>query len=307
VRVLEKFSKAQLSDVEVCLGDSNEQIREGVRSALRGYGFGRVGTFARLPDLIKAIKASPPDLLIVSDNIDPTLFDTVRDIRHFKIGSNPFMIISLMVGAENGEVARRAILSGADDVMIKPVAPGTMLDRVAHFTMSRLPFIATNDYLGPERRKSGDGRPSNIKHLNVVNTLKAKIEGNRISTADLDRMVESNMKDVMVARLDSHGLKLGWVCGHILKSYEEIRIDSKLKDLLLILVEVLEDAAHTARSIGEPDLVHICTRMARQVEEMAETYENPTLPQLETIRKLTKAFELAKAAKHAVPSIAPHQ
>jgi hypothetical protein len=44
--------------------------------------------------------------------------------------------------------------------------------------------------------------------------------------------------------------------------------------------------------------------MAREVEEMAEKYEDPTEQSLGTIRKLTKAFELAKIAKMGP---APHQ
>ena len=131
----------------------------------------------------------------------------------------------------------------------------------------------------------------------MVNTLKAKLEGNRMTMAELSRAVENNMTDVMAARLDSHGLKLGWVCNLILKSYEEKRIDKELEDRLLILVSVLEDAARTARVLGEPELAQICTQMARQVEEMAERYENPTEAELSTIKKLTKAFEMAKNAK----------
>ena len=60
---------------------------------------------------------------------------------------------------------------------------------------------------------------------------------------------------------------------------------------------MLEDASRTARVLGEPELAQICTQMARQVEEMAEHYETPTDTQQSTIRKLTKAFELAKTAK----------
>jgi hypothetical protein len=44
--------------------------------------------------------------------------------------------------------------------------------------------------------------------------------------------------------------------------------------------------------------------MAREVEEMAEKYQEPSDHQLSTIRKLTKAFELAKMAKMGP---APHQ
>ena len=103
----------------------------------------------------------------------------------------------------------------------------------------------------------------------------------------------------MAARLDSHGLKLGYICNQILKAYEEGRIDKEVEERLLILVSVLEDAGRTAKGVGEPELAGLCTQLARQVEEMAERYENPTESELGTIRKLTKAFELAKSAAAA--------
>ena len=297
---MKKFGKDKLSDVEIYLGEPNEQIREGMRSTMRDYGLRRTRTFARMGDLINAIKETPPDLLIVAGDMDATLFDSVRDIRHFKIGHNPFIMITLMVKPEGDAAVKRAILAGADDVMIKPVSPAKMLDRVAHMTMNRLPFIVTNDYLGPERRGPSD-RPSKIRQLDVVNTFRSKIEGNRMTTAELARAVKGCMTEVMAARFDSHGPKLGWVCDLILKAYEEKRIDNELEERLLILVGVLEDAARTAQGLGERELVAICTQMARQVEEMAERYENPTDGQRATIQKLTKAFELAKTAKIRPP------
>src|SRR5262249_36420438 len=152
----------------------------------------------------------PPDLLILADDLDPAVFDLVRDIRHFKIGRNPFIMITLMVRSESDDAVKKAILAGADDVLIKPVSPGKMLDRTGHLVVNRLPFIVTTDYVGPERRKPGTDRPSKIRQLNVVNTFKSKIEGNRMTSAELSRAVEANMTEVMAARLDSHGLKLGW-------------------------------------------------------------------------------------------------
>lgn len=294
---LKKFGKDKLSDVEIYLGEPNEQVREGMRAIMRDYGMRRTRTFARMDDLIKAIKETPPDLLIAADDIDSTLFDAVRDIRNSRIGLNPFIMISLMVKADSEGGVKRAILAGADDVMVKPIAPAKMLDRIAHVTMNRPPFVVTNDYLGPERRRANTDRPSNIRQLNVVNTLKATIEGRRMNIAELRHAVESNMNEVMAARLDSHGLKLGWVCGIILAAYQEKRIDKELEERLLILVGVLDDAARTARALDQADLSQICAQMARNVEEMAEDYENPTSLQLGTIQKLTKAFELAKTAK----------
>ena len=62
---------------------------------------------------------------------------------------------------------------------------------------------------------------------------------------------------------------------------------------------VLEDASRTAKAIGEPDLAGLCIQLARQVEEMAERYQNPTEAEIGTLRKLTKAFDLAKQAAAA--------
>jgi len=303
---MKKFDKDKITDVDIYLGEPNEQVRESLRAMMRGEGLRRTRTFARIDDLINALKEAPPDLLIAATDIDPSLFDVIRDVRHFKLGRNPFIMITLMVRPEDDEAVKKAILAGADDVMIKPVSPGKMLERVAHMTMNRLPFIVTTDYVGPERRRQTD-RPSAIKLLQVVNTLKKKVEGQRLTQGELGREVENCMNEVMAARLDSHGLKLGWVCNLILKSYDEKRIDKELENRILILVSVLEDASRTARAIGEPELANICTQMARQVEEMAETYENPTDTQLGTIRKLTKAFELAKTAKVAPPPPADGQ
>jgi DNA-binding response OmpR family regulator len=301
---MKNFDKDRLGDVDIFLGEPNEQVRESMRSMMRGEGLRRTRTFGRIDDLTNALKEMAPDLLVLADDMAPNIFEIVRDVRQYRLGRNPFVMITMMVTPEKELNTKKAILAGCDDVMIKPVAPGRMLERVAHFTFNRVPFIATTDYLGPERRRTaGTDRPSAIKQLVVVNSLLAKAEGKKITQAQIAREVEKCMTEVMAARLDSHGLKLGYICNQILKAYEEKRIDKEVEERLLILVSVLEDAARTAKGIGEPELGNICIQLARQVEEMAERYLDPTENELGTIRKLTKAFELAKGAKlNAAPA-----
>src|SRR5262245_39515563 len=117
---MKKFDKDRVSDVDIYLGEPNEQVRESMRAMMRGEGLRRTRTFSRIEDMITALKEAPPDLLIAATDIDPTLFDVIRDIRHFRIGRNPFIMITLMVRPEDDEAVKRAILAGADDVMIKP-------------------------------------------------------------------------------------------------------------------------------------------------------------------------------------------
>ncbi len=84
--------------------------------------------------------------------------------------------------------------------MMNPVAPGPMLERMGQLGNRRLPFIATTDYVGPERRRNTD-RPSKIRLLNVINTLQAKLEGKKVTPVDLARGVEHCMNQVMAAKL----------------------------------------------------------------------------------------------------------
>lgn len=289
-----KFDKDRRGDIDIYLGEPNEQVRESMRAMLRGEGFRKTRTFYRMEDLITAFNESSPDLLIMADDLHASSFQMVKDIRNFKLGRNPFILVTMMVSGETDINIKKAMLAGSDDVLIKPVSPGKMLDRIVHFTFNRTPYIVTTDYLGPERRRTTADRPSKIRQLLVVNTLKDKAEGKRISSSELARQVERCMTDVMAARLDSHGLKLGYICNLILKAYEDKRVEKDVHDNLLVLVSVLEDAARTAKILGEPDLADICTDLARQVEELAEQYTDPPASGLATLRKLTRAFDLAK-------------
>lgn len=302
---MKKFDKDKLAELDIYLGEPNEQVREGLRAMLRSEGLRRTRTFTRIEDLMNAMKERSPDLLVVADDMDPEIFQIVKDIRHHRIGRNPFIVISFMVNPDEDRSIKRAILAGADDVMIKPVAPGPLLERVSQLGTKRLPFIATTDYVGPERRRSGGSRPSKIRQLKVINTLQAKLEGKRVTPVDLARGVEHCMTEVMAAKLDSHGLRLGYVCNLILKAYEEKNVTKEVEENLIVLVSVLEDASKTAKGIGEAELSGICVDLARQVEEMAEKYESPSDNDLALIRKLTKAFELAKGNSNVPPMPKP--
>jgi hypothetical protein len=120
-----------------------------------------------------------------------------------------------------------------------------------------------------------------------------------VTPNDLARSVDLCMNDVLASKLDSHGLRLGYVCKLLLNAYEEKKVTKEVEDNLLVLVEVLEDASKTSKVIGEIELSSICVDLARQVEEMAERYEAPDDGDFALIRKLIKAFEIAKQKSDA--------
>ena len=107
----------------------------------------------------------------------------------------------------------------------------------------------------------------------------------------------------------SHGLKLGWICGLILKAYEEKNITKELHERLLILVSVLEDAARTARvlrTIGE-SYRNFSVVALREAELRAELARVPdVVARVPTFEDDIGDVEgLAAIARHLYPVPAP--
>ena len=289
------LGQPQLQDINFVLAEPNETLRSGLISMLRSQGLRRCSAVLKLSGLLEAIEESPPDFIAVADNFDDNIFERMRNVRHHRIGINPFIVISFMIDPDNDKAMKRALLAGADDVMIKPVAPGKIVERAKQIAFNRAPFIATPDYIGPDHQRLRE-RNTKLPVLKVVNTLRDKMEGKPVTPGALKSAVEQTMASVRSAQLDSQGMRLGYVCNVILKAYENGEITPKVEDDILTLVGYLEEADKTAKMIGEHELGEICITFARQVEELAESYENPAPRDLDVIRKLTKAFALAKGA-----------
>ncbi len=281
-------------DIQFILAEPNETIRFGLLGMLRQQGFRNLRQAGKMNDLLDEIKSSPADLIAVADSLGDDVYDCIRQLRHNNIGKNPFAVVTFMVAPENKEAIKRAVMAGADDVMLKPVAPGKIVERAKHIAYHRTSFIATTEYIGPDRRSGG--RKSAIPLIDVVNTLRDKLDGKRVPIDELTEAVEAGFRSIRTAQLDSQGLRMGYVCNLILKAYDENMVDADVEKNLLVLAQCLEEAAQAAGEIGEPDLADICKKMCREIEDLSEEYQTPDERSLTLIRTLTKAFDMAKNA-----------
>lgn len=287
----------QYQDIDVILADPNDTVRYGLMGMLRQQGLRKIRAVSKLSELTKELKSSPADLIAVSDTLGDSVFSSIRNLRHNKLGGNPFAIVTFMVSPENQSSVKQAIMAGADDVMLKPVAPGKIVARAQRIAYNRIPFIATTEYIGPNRRK--DGRKSDIPLINVINTFKAKMDGKEIKPEVLTQAVDQNFKSIRTAQLDSQGLRLGYVCDLVLAAYDEGKVDQEVQHNLLVLVQCLNEASEAATAVGEPELSTICFEFSHRIEEMSGNYMTPDEKSLNLIRKLTKAFQMAKEAASA--------
>jgi len=281
------FDLQAMEKVVAFVGEPDEQTRRELRQILTHAGVKQVSTHGNLANLANMIGTVPPDLIMLADDLDSGVFDFIRDLRHNKVGTNPFVVIVTLVASDHIEAVKRAMQSGADDIIIKPVKEEQLLQRLKRLMMNRSDFVVTSDYLGPDRRAKN--RPSAIKRITVANTMLEKATGKEVDAAEVREAVDGSMTEVLQARLDSHSLQLGFVCNLILEAYKTGNVTPDIHEKLLALVDLLRDAAKTAERLEERELALLCGSLSGDVAAIAGRYTAPTERDIGLIQKLSRA------------------
>jgi len=281
------FDLLSMEKVVAFVGEPDEEVRRELRQILKQAGITQVSAQATLANLTNLMGPLNPDVILLADDLDPAVFDFVRDVRHGKIGSNPFVVFIALIASDHVDAVKAAMQSGADDIIIKPVKSEHLLQRLKRVMLNRSAFVVTGEYLGPDRR--GKNRPSNIRRISVLNTLLEKASGHGAEVQNIREAVDGSMAEVLQARLDSHSLRLGFVCNQILEAYRTKNVTPDVQEKLKGLVAVLDDAAKTAERLEEQDLARLCGALSSDVAAITGRYTSPTAKDLELIQKLSKA------------------
>ena len=186
-----------MDKVVAFVGDPDEQSRRELRQILNHAGIKQVSSHANLANLstLMSVGQVSPDLVMLADDLDPKVFEFIRDIRHNRIGTNPFVVIITMVPPDHTESVKRAMAAGTDDIIVKPAKEEHLLQRLKRVIVNREAFIATADYVGPDRR--GKNRPTAIRRIGVLNTLLEKANGQDLSASAVSEAVAESMNDVL--------------------------------------------------------------------------------------------------------------
>lgn len=285
------LDKENLKKATVYIGETNFHERNKLRDMFVAQGLKQVVCHSNLESLRSQIAEVPPDLLVLADNFDPGIFTLVRDIRFQRVSDNPFMLISMLVSPSRRETLDMAIEAGVDDIIIKPVSSERIQERLKLVTFHRRPFIAIDGYVGPERK--ADDRASNVKRFPVINTLLEKNNGREMDKFTLKAAVEGSLEKVLQAQLDSQSFRLGEVCERLVQSYETHMIGEEVQTDLLTLAGVLRDASKVAEKLKDAQLSQLCLSLAKNVDGIADHYDEPSSAEIDLIRKVTAAFSLA--------------
>jgi DNA-binding NarL/FixJ family response regulator len=86
-------------------------------------------------------------------------YDCVRWLRHQAPEFNKYVPVLLTAGHTLSSQVATARDCGGNFFIAKPIAPVTMLERIIWVAKGGRPFLFSDNYVGPDRRFSQEGRP----------------------------------------------------------------------------------------------------------------------------------------------------
>lgn len=165
------------SQVDAAIIDSQLNTARVFRDVLVRMSFRRIELFDSVKSAIGLLTAGTPDVILVdADGEDTEAFRFIRALRNEPNVPNPFSCLIVTTWAPTPALLTRVTNTGADDLLLKPVSPKQVQDRVASLIELRKGFVVTADYTGPDRRKS-PREGAQVPVLDAPNTLRLKATG----------------------------------------------------------------------------------------------------------------------------------
>jgi len=229
------------SGANILLADGDAYMRQSFRNALNNDGYRNIRAISRLSLLTEILNTTGADLLILDVNMpDGDATELVRDIRSGKVGRNPFIAIIMTSWRSDRDLVRRVIDSGADTLLVKPLAPAQLFSRIERIVNGRNLFVVTADYFGPDRRDRLNTVGST--RFQVPNTLKDKLEGRSIDTDSLNMEIAALMAEMNETRLISASYQIAFLISMVIIAFDEGTITSETKSQLGRIITIVEDA-----------------------------------------------------------------
>ena len=145
---------SRLKHLQVLLVDDNAHMREITASVLRSVGIGKVWEARDGEVAMERLKEHAIDLVFVDlemERLDGMEF--TRKVRNDPDSANPYLPIIMMTGHSEASRVIQARDAGVTEFLAKPITARAVLDRLNAVIVKARPFIKTDGFFGPDRRR----------------------------------------------------------------------------------------------------------------------------------------------------------
>ena len=135
--------------------DDNPHMRRIVRTLLHGLGTRDVFEAEDGATGLDAFTHNMPDIVLIDWALP--VFDGLeltKMIRQTEANGNPLVPIIMITGHTEMDRVTAARDAGVTEFLAKPISAKALYQRIVSVVASPRPFIKTNNYFGPDRRRN---------------------------------------------------------------------------------------------------------------------------------------------------------
>lgn len=273
-------------------------IRRIVRDMLRSIGVDDVILGGKFEDIRIAITENTPDLMILGSSFpDGDVPALIKDVRHNKIGKDPFLPIISLTAEPTEDLVGNIAGSGSDDLLVYPLSPAQLLARIEALIEKRKPFVVTDNYIGPDRRgidayAQGQGE---ISRIDVPNALRATVTG-EMSKQELEMAIKSSLGTVNGQRLGRSGDHISWLINRIIAGYESETggmLEPAIGDFLRELIKLGGETSKRLAGTGFEHVAYLCETLISVTERMEAAGTDAEETDKALLGELANAFRTA--------------
>ena len=250
--------------------------------------------------------ASAPTVDVLICDVDLPGIDFygfVQDVRHGRLGANPFVIMIATAQPADAADVTRVLNCGVDDLLIKPMTADLLVRRIGAFVEGRGAFAVTESYIGPDRR--GDRRDEGLAgdaSIQVPNTLHSKLVNN-IRGAELRAHLDAARKDVASKKTETNLKTIAGMIRRIRQqNVEEVRI-GELRRGLQVLAEKCDKVAKEFADGDTIATAEIALRIAKLGRKVEAGPGRPGSRELDLLDRLAEALLASFSAPAAAAEV----
>jgi CheY-like chemotaxis protein len=142
-----------ITDLDVVVVDDSKPMQTILRSTLLGFRVRRVRTFDTAAEALEVMRLDPPNMVITDWRMRPTSgIGLLRSLRQRKMAPLCFLPVIFVTAHGTRTLIDRILRDGAQNVVIKPLSPSALYDRLTWTLRDSRPLV-----LGENGRYVVDG------------------------------------------------------------------------------------------------------------------------------------------------------
>lgn len=143
--------------LRILLVDDNHYMRVLLAEILRAIGVKDIHEANDGAEALQALRNHAVDIVMTDLSMQPLDgIDFVRLLRNSPDSPNPMVPVVMITGHSTMARVAEARDAGVNEFLAKPLTARGVIERLSQLVENPRPFVRTQDYFGPDRRRRAD-------------------------------------------------------------------------------------------------------------------------------------------------------